>query len=872
MDDSPAANFARCLRVCAVAALCLAPVVGSAGELPAKRVYHAERLAGSPPAIDGRLDDACWTRGEWTGDYTQREPVEGAAPTHPTQLKILYDNRSVYVAFRVTDPDAIKQPRLTGQRDEFTGDMVGLAFDSYLNRQTSFEFDVTSGGSKIDLILRNDGTVDTNWNAIWDAKVAVDADGWTAEYRIPLSQLRYSRASEQVWGLHSWRWLRRKQEESNWQLIPMDHRGYVRAFGELRGIRDLPRSRRIELLPYAIAKLESLREEPGNPYRSGDTFTFEGGLDAKVGLSSDFTLDLTVNPDFGQVEADPSEINLSTTETFFSEKRPFFIEGKSMFDYALDEDLPFYTRRIGDGPSIEPDGPGFVKMPANNPILSAEKITGRTAGGLSVGLLHALTDQTEARITELGSGERREIAEPMTNYVVARVQNDFAHGDTVVGGIFTATLRDGDKDELSFLPQRAFTGGLDLTHYWAGRTYFLEARGLATDVQGSRRAITELMQNSVHNYQRPDAGHIELDRQAERLTGHAGRVRAGKGSNGHWRYYGSTSWRSPGVDFNDLGYLAIADFVEHSAELEYYSAEPGRWLRRRNVELRGSSRRSFGGEQLQKALALEGEVAGLSNWFVWAETKVEVSRLDPSVLRGGPALRRPARFPTWVYAETDGSRPLQLKLNSGLVLLQDEDSRYYEIEPKLVQRVGDRVKFELGMGFGHSEQESQYAGQGEVTPGVTRYVMGRMDQKTLWGEMRVQANFTPTLSLTYFAGPYASTGRFDRFKLVAQPRAARNADRFELIEAVAAGDVYQARLGDERFRFDDPDFDWRELNSNLVLKWEFRPGSTLYAVWSQHRTDESRQGAFAYGDEYRQLLRAHPDDTFLVKMSYWFSI
>jgi hypothetical protein len=849
-----------------------AAAVAAGGELPAKRTYHATRLADSPPSIDGRLDDPCWAQGEWAGDFTQREPVEGAAPTHPTQLKILYDNRNVYVAFRATDPEAIKRPQLTGQRDEFTGDMVGLAFDSYLNRQTSFEFDVTSGGSKIDLILRNDGTVDTNWNAIWDAKVAVDADGWAAEFRIPLSQLRYSRAREQVWGLHSWRWLRRKQEESNWQLIPMDNRGFVHAFGELRGIRDLPPSRRIELLPYVIAKTESLQEERDNPYRRGNTSEIDGGLDAKIGLSSDFTLDLTVNPDFGQVEADPSEINLSTTETFFTEKRPFFIEGKSMFDYALDSDLPFYTRRIGDGPSIKPEGPGFVKMPASNPILSAEKITGRTAGGLSLGLLHALTDRTEARITELGSGERREIAEPLTNYVVARVQNDFAHGDTILGGIFTATLRDGKDGELSFLPRQAFTGGLDLTHYWAGRTYFLEARGLATQVQGSRRAITELMENPVHNYQRPDADHIELDRAAEELTGHAGRVRAGKGSNGHWRYYGSASWRSPGVDFNDVGYLATADFVEYSAELQYYSAESGTRLRRRNVELRGSSRRSFGGELLQNAVTLEADVAGLSNWSAWAETEVEVSRLDARVLRGGPALRRPARFPTWIYAETDGSRPSQLKLNGGFVLLQDEDSRYYEIEPKFVQRLGNRLKLELGAGFSQSDQETQYAGQAEVAPGQSRYVMGRMDQKTLWGELRVQANFTPALSLTYFAGPYASTGRFDRFKVVSQPRAAKNADRFESIEATALDDGYEARWGAERFRFDDPDFDWRELNSNLVLKWEFRPGSTLYAVWSQHRTEESRQGAFSYGDEYRQLLRAHPDDTFLVKMSYWFSI
>lgn len=836
-----------------------------------KRIYHAEKLAGTAPVVDGRLDDACWTQGEWSGNYTQREPVEGAAPTHPTQLKILYDTRNVYVAFRATDPEAARRPRLMGQRDEFAGDMVGVAFDSYLNRRTSFEFDVTSGGSKLDLILRNDGSTDLNWNAIWDAKVAADAEGWTAEFRIPLSQLRYSGASEQIWGLHSWRWLRRKQEESNWQLIPMDHRGIVHAFGELHGIRDLPPSRRIELLPYVVAKRESLQKQRGNPYRTGDTTTLEGGLDAKIGLSSDFTLDLTVNPDFGQVEADPSEINLSTVETFFPEKRPFFIEGKAMFDYALDDDLPFYSRRIGDGPSIRPNGPGFVKMPANNPILSAEKITGRTSGGFSLGLLHALTDKTEARITESGADERCEIAEPLTNYVVGRVQNDFANGDTIVGGIFTGTLREGKEQELAFLPRQAFTGGLDVTHYWGDRAYFLEARGLVTQVKGSTTAVTRLMRSMVHNYQRPDADHIEFDPTARELGGHAGWLRAGKGSNGRWRYYGGLNWRSPGVDFNDLGYLASADFIEQSAQLQFFEAEPGRWLRRRDFRLRQSSTRNFDGETLENELSFNAEVSGMSGWYLSVQTEVEMSRLDTRALRGGPALRLPVRIPTWVYMESPGGRGTQLSLSTGCDVQPAGGATYYEIQPGIIHRFGDRLRADFKVGFGHGEQDHQYAAQRE-TPAGMRYLLGRMDQKSLWAQLRMQANFSPTLSLTYFAGPYASTGRFDQFKAVVRPRADAIDDRFAAIDATRSGNGYAARWGAEAFQFDDPDFDWRELNSNLVLKWEFRPGSTLYAVWSQHRSDASRRGAFSYGDEYRQLLSAHPDDTFLVKMSYWFSI
>ncbi|ACB75695.1 DUF5916 domain-containing protein [Opitutus terrae] len=851
-----------------------APPTGlhAAEPLP-KRVYHAVALSGAAPAIDGKLDDACWQQGEWAGEYRQREPFEGATPSLPTELKILYDHRNVYVAIRAHDPEITQQPRLLGQRDEFSGDMVGVAFDSYLTRRTSFEFDVTSGGSKIDLVLRNDGSVDTSWDAIWDVKVAVTPEGWSAEYRIPLSQLRYSKAGEQVWGLHSWRWIRRKQEESNWQLIPMDNGGVVHAFGELRGIRNLPPSRRIELLPYLVAKSESLAKEVGNPYRAKDETSLEAGLDAKLGLGSDFTLDLTLNPDFGQVEADPSEINLSTVETFFPEKRPFFIEGKAMFDYGIDSDLPFYSRRIGDGPSLATDDlPGYVKMPARNPILSAEKITGRTAGGFSLGLLHALTGRTEARITELGSGERRVVAEPRANYVVVRGQNDFAGGDTIVGGIFTATIRDGSDEELALLARQAVTAGADVTHYWNQRTYFVEARALATQLEGSPAALAELQQNLVHNYQRPDAAHIEFDPEAQELTGHAGRVRAGKSSNGHWRYNGGVSWRSPGVDFNDLGYLATADFAEYAAQLQYYSAEPGRWLRRRDVRLRPSITKNFDGETLEHELTLTTEWAGMRGWYVWAETEVEAARLDTRVLRGGPALRRPNRFPFWIYAESDGARKTQFKMSAGGAKLAGEGSSYYEFEPGIVRRFGDRVRADVKIGFSESRQERQYAGQTD-TPAGTRYVMGRMDQKSLWAQLRLQANFSPTLSLTYFAGPYASTGRFDRFSVVARPRAADNDDRFEWLDTTRAdADGYTARWRTETFRFDDPDFDWRELNSNLVLKWEFRPGSTLYAVWSQHRGDDRDLGTFTYADEYRRLLETHPDNTFLVKMSYWFSI
>ena len=308
------------------------------------RVYETRRLEGKAPEIDGRLDDEAWKQGEWAGDYTQQMPTEGAPPSQTTELKILYDDRHLYFAIRAYD-DPAKVHRYPGRRDDFTGDIVGICFDSYNSKRTGFEFDLTAGGSKIDLILGNGETEwDTTWDPVWDGKVAHDDQGWTAEFRVPLNQLRFGPQEEQVWGLHAWRWIDRNQEEDQWQLIPRQNTGRMYQLGELHGIRGLPRQRHLELLPFALGRASTGPSVPdGGTDGSGAV-----GLDAKVGLTSNFTLDATVNPDFGQVEADPSVVNLTAYETFYEEKRPFFLEGRKILAFEVeDEDQLFYSRRIG---------------------------------------------------------------------------------------------------------------------------------------------------------------------------------------------------------------------------------------------------------------------------------------------------------------------------------------------------------------------------------------------------------------------------------------------------------------------------------------------------------------------------------------------
>jgi len=845
-------------------------VKDSGGTLRPKRVYQAARLQGQAPRLDGKLDDPCWaTQGSWDADYTQREPREGAAPTHSTRIKLLYDNHYLYVAMHADQPGVGAQRRLLGNRDEFTGDMMGITFDSFHTLRNAYEFDISAGGSKLDLVLHNDGSIDKSWNAVWDAKTSINSDSWDAEFRIPLSQLRYNSGPGQVWGMHAWRWLNQKQEESNWNLIPMGNQGIVYSFGELRGLEDIPPSRRLELLPYAVAKLTSNRPDPGNPFTNGRKTAVDAGLDAKYGLGSDLTLDLTINPDFGQVEADPSEINLSTVETFLKERRPFFLEGKEIFDLKYDEDLPFYTRRIGDAPALTPRTAGFADRPENTRILGSAKLTGRTQQGLSIGLLHATTDRMETRVLA-ADGFHTELAEPFTNADVVRLQQDLNNGDTLLGALFTSNLRTGSDTDLRTLTRQAFTGGLDALHYWAGRDWFAEARVLATRVRGSREAITDLMENSVHNFQRPDAEYLDVDSEARSLGGNAGYLRVGRANGSKWRYNLFNSWRSPGVEFNDLGYLQSADLHTYGARLTYFSTETTRLLRRREVFLQASQTRDYGGEILERKLMLNAEAATMSGAFVWARLTRVNAGLDTRYLRGGPAIRTAGWDGFNIYAEGPGSWNFQPKFDGGTALGHTHGSTYYRVAPGVVARLNSRFNAELNLAYENNRAPNEFGGIS--THGLEKdYLVASMHQHTLAPTLRLNMNFSPDLSLSYYGGPFLSSGRYEDYRVVSDPRALGD-KRFTDVSLDRKGDRLTGNYQGHPLEIGRPDFDWRELKSNLVLRWEYRAGSTLHCVWSQYSSDWEDIGGFAPSTQARRLFSAPTDNTFLIKLSYWFSI
>ena len=356
------------------------------GQIPEKKHYKATKITVAP-AIDGILSEDVWKEGEWAGGFTQWEPFNGRPASQKTEFKILFDDDNLYVGVKALDtsPDSIVK-RLT-RRDQTDGDLVAVIFDSYHDLRTGFWFGVSAGGVKNDEMMTNDGqNEDQSWDPNWWVRTSVDKEGLVAEMKIPFSQLRFDKNSGEIWGLEVIRVLYRKNETNVWQAIPRDAPGIVHMMGEMTGLEQVKPRKILDVTPYALARVERFKSVPGDPFATGKRSKLNGGLDAKIGITNNLTLDLTVNPDFGQVEADPSVVNLTAYETFFEEKRPFFIEGKNITNFGvgigdggLGNDNLFYSRRIGRRPQGGVvDFGGHTDTPINTSIIGAAKLTGKT--------------------------------------------------------------------------------------------------------------------------------------------------------------------------------------------------------------------------------------------------------------------------------------------------------------------------------------------------------------------------------------------------------------------------------------------------------------------------------------------------------------
>ena len=852
--------------------------------------YTTARVVGTPPQIDGLLDDAAWEQVPWGGgDFRQNQPDAGAPASVITKFKILYDAKNLYLAFKCYDPEPDKIVRRMSRRDGFDGDFVEINIDSYYDRRSAFSFTSSVSGVKGDEYVSNNGdNWDTSWDPIWYLKTTVDAEGWVAEVRIPLSQLRFADKEEHVWGFQIMRHFFRNQERSLFQYIPPNAPGWVHLFADLKGITGIKPQKQVEIQPYVVAKTERYEKEPGNPFATGKSSEIEAGLDAKIGLTSDITLDLTVNPDFGQVEADPSQVNLSAFQLFFSERRPFFIEGRNTLNFPVTESIAggnfnsdnlFYSRRIGKRPSYSPelnDGE-FAKIPVNTKIAVAAKLTGKNRHGLSWGILESRTKKTEAEISIPGPN-RRETVEPRTNFLVGRIQQDINKGNTIVGAMFTATNRhieDEDVHLSNFLHKEAYTGGLDFTHNWKDRKYYFKANGVFSNVRGTKEAILNTQTANEHLFHRPKASHVSVDSSATSLSGHGGSLSAGK-SSGNFVYQGGVTWRSPGVELNDAGFLISADLITQWAWAQYRILKPFAIFRSLRVNGNQWLYFDFEGVNTRRMINFNGHTQFKNFWFTGTGFTLIDRRIANADLRGGPPITYPGGLENWYYIETDNRKKLRGTFENWFFTGFHESERSKGISASITYRPINALNISIAPNIDWNDNRQQYVTDIDYND-EKRFITARIKQTTLNITIRANYVLTPNLTIEYWGQPFISRGEYSEFKRITDADASEYTDRFHTFTnteiAFNAGeyDVDEDANGSVDYSFDNPNFNFAQFRSNMVLRWEYIPGSTFFLVWTQNRSDVvplDERNSFRHLAS--SLIDRTPHNIFLVKYTYRF--
>jgi hypothetical protein len=809
--------------------------------------------AASAPTIDGRADDAVWRDAPVIDQFLEYEPNTGAEPRFRTEVRILYDDRYLYILGRMYDPAPDSIISLLSRRDVRTeSEQLKLVIDSYHDRRTAYQFIVNPAGVKRDFYVYNDQTEDATWDAVWDVGTSIDSLGWVAEFRIPFSQMRFADRDEHTFGLLIVRDVARTRQRISWPLYRRDRQGYVSQAGEVSGISRIPQPRRLEIMPYAVTKNVTRPTADGWSHPQQQTL----GADVKWGLTSNLTVDATLNPDFGQVEADPAVLNLSAFEQFFEERRPFFLEGAGIFNFRTacgDIDTGcrglFYSRRIGRSPQL-----GFLYPDVGNAtssrVLGAAKISGRLANGLNIGVLNAVTHRE--------GGSLGRTIEPQSNYAVVRVLQDLDNGQGGLGAMFTAVNRSLDDDTRDFLRADAYTGGLDWRQRFADSKYEMTASLSGSLISGSASAIAATQRDGVHRYQRRDDG-IAYDPTRTELAGDAQRLTISKFGGGVTRFQTVLQRFSPGFESNDLGFQARADeqMLRNWFALQFN--DPTRYYRRAFMNF--NTFNSWTTEGLPTNFSLN------TNWHVelpnthWLHFGVNGTlpgTYDDRSARGGVAFRRSANVEGWVGWEGD-RRPWFTPVVFGGIWRGDEwASRGGWGEVGLQFRAGSQFSGSLGFNVNRSLNDSQwFENFGDVTTDTAHVTFAQLDQWTLGVTSRLNYTVTPALSLQVYAQPFASVGDYSDWKELSDtPRAERYADRFQPYGGGA----------------DPGGVNFKQLRTNTVLRWEYRPGSILFLVWQQGRDAfAASPTGFSVRRDMGELLELHPNNTFLLKMSYWFN-
>ncbi len=863
--------------------------------------------------LDGRLEEAVWLAAPPATDFRQNQPHEGQPATQRTEVRFAFDGAALYVGARMFDDRGAAgvQSRLVRRDANANADYVEVIFDSYHDHIGRLFFTVNPSGVRSDANGLGGGA-DDSWDPVWEVKTTIDSLGWTAEMRIPFSQLRFpATAEEQTWGLQIWRQENRLNELSQWSFWGLTETGGPARFGHLSGLVIRRAPGRAEILPYLVGRSANVPvKDPADPFRKPQTWDGRGGVDARVLLTSNLALNATVNPDFGQVEVDPAVVNLGVFETFFQERRPFFVEGAGYFGFGglncyfcsnVEGLSLFYTRRIGRAPQVPGNASAaggdasYTDIPQNTTILGAAKLTGRTPGGWSVGVLDAVT-RRERGAFQGRDGTRGEVTvEPFANYFVSRVAKDLRGGATVLSAIGTSVVRDLDDPYLAArLSRRAESFGLATDMWFGKRGYLLMAQLAGTQTSGDTAAIRRLQVSSARYFQRPDRGNgvngllsDAYDPTLTALRGLGAYARFSRES-GNLLWELSTNLRTPGFENNDIAFLSRADYWWMSANIFPQWTKPTRWYRQLLFIAGGQQQYNFDWDLTDRQVQLFGYIQPLNYWEIQGFWIHRPSLLDDRLSRGGPVLRRPGSDLWSTNVSTDRRKKVVANW-SGELGCDRDGSCDRSASLTLQLRPVSNVTVSFGPSLGHSESGFQYVTT-VADPTATafagnRYVFADLVQRSIGLNTRFNVTFSPNLTLELFAQPLIASGDYSRYKEYAAPRGLRR-----LVYGVDVGtdsikpgnpslSVRDSIFIDvdgggptRPFPVEDPSFTLRSLRGNAVLRWEYRPGSTVYLVWTRSGASSLTRGTIHFGDDARALFRGPSENIFLIKVNYWLGI
>lgn len=849
----------------------------------ARKQVVAVRVSNGAIDVNGRLDEPAWTQTPAIADFIQKEPIENAASTEKMEVRFAYDGTGLYVgALMFKAPGSVIQAPMS-RRDRYEqAESVLVALDTFHDHRTAYVFGVTASGVRLDRFhAKDDETAfDEGYDPVWAAKTNIDDLGWTAELWIPFSQLRFNAADEHVWGVNVHRFTPTLNEDDYWIPIPRTVTAWASRFGELTGIRGLTSTRGLEVLPYVAGSATLIGDgQPGDPFATGRHAAGRMGADIKMGVGPSLTLDATVNPDFGQVEADPAVVNLTAFETSFAEKRPFFVEGAGLLNLSVATNF-FYSRRIGAAP-IGPARGDFVDYPDTSTIAAATKLTGRLASGTSVGVLGAVTTEENARVSNIGSTPIASVrVAPRTEYALARVQQEFGRNTSTVSGMITEVHRDFQAGDplAALLVRNALGVAGDSVLRFKGGEYELISYGGGSFLDGDAAAIATVQRSSAHYGQRPDRHYAPYDPTRTSLSGYRTGATFQKIGGRHWIWSVNGDTQSPWLDSNDMGRLSTSDSSVTTQDIRYRETVPGRFFRGYWIGTRQTNDWNGGGEHDIASSQIYSSQTWNNFWTSVATYTISRRRLDVRLTRGGPTMEVPASWTADFQLKNRASA--ETSWSADLTIGGTEDGGVtHRLIGHLTLRPGPRLQVSIDPNLLLKQIDSQQyvrtlAGGGSATYGQ-RYIFGGVDRTTYSMQFRVGYTMKPDVNVDVYAEPFAASGSYSNLGELAAASTRLRRTYGEAAGTTAAKQADGSVLvtdGPSTFRLANNDFNVHSFRSNVVLRWEYRSGSTLYVVWQQDRHTSAPIGARIGLDDPFRSLTAPGNNYLVVKTSFWLPV